>query len=93
MQKMQVLMQYGKVLSESLMSLSELYGTIDDIFESCGISKGDRGFFLGTGENDEEKFTLAIERLMEKDWFLPNVKVWIWVKGEIKEDLKAEYCK
>lgn len=92
MQKMQVLMQYGKVLSESLMSLSELYGTIDAIFESCGISKGDGGYFLGNGENDEEKFSLAIERLMQKDWFLPNVKVWIWVKDGTTEDLKAKYC-
>ena len=92
MQKMQVLMQYGKVLSESLMSLGELYGSIDDVFYSCGISKGEKGYFLGTGENDEEKFLQAIDKLKEKEWFLPNVKVWIWVTDEDTEDLKAKYC-
>lgn len=92
MQRMRVLMQYGKVLSESLMSLSELYGTIDSVFESCGITKGEAGYFLGNGDEDEAKFTLAIERLQEKEWFLPNVKVWIWEKDGATEDLKAKYC-
>lgn len=93
MQKMQVLMKYGKVLGEGLMSLSELYGTIDDVFESCGIVKGDRGFFLGNDDGDEEKFSMAIEKLRGIEWFCPNVKVWTWEKDGSSEDLIAKYCR
>jgi hypothetical protein len=86
--KMQIVMDDAKIVREKRYSLSGIHVALDKLFtDQLGMRKGDRGFYFGTGSShDFSRFGLAYSALSEKDWFLDNVKTWLYFNSDASYD-------
>ena len=99
--KMQIIMDDDKIARENRYNVQKIHAALDNYFVGkLGMKKASDGFFLGTGtSHDFSRFGLAYSTLSEKDWFLENVRTWLYFNSDasydpedyIVEDLK-EHC-
>ena len=74
---------------------------LDEIFKQQGLIRSGVGIYVGSGRaSDFANFWRIIWALAEKEWFMNNVKKWVWYNsddGRDKNDFVAEdiieFCK
>jgi hypothetical protein len=101
MVKIQIIMDEDKILREKKYNLSDLLYSLDRFMvDGLKFVKGDKGFYLGTeAQSDYANCGVAMSRLGREDWFLGNVKTWLFYINDdhggpddfIVEDMK-EFC-
>jgi hypothetical protein len=79
----------GKYNPEEILSL------LDDFMTgTIGFIKGDDGFYIGPGSNEDfARAGYAMTTLRKKDWFMKYVKVWLHYNSddaEIQNDFYVE---
>jgi hypothetical protein len=86
--KMQILMDDEKIVREKRYNVNKVHDALDTLFtEKLGMRKDSDGFYLGAGtSHDFSRFGLAYSTLSEKDWFLDNVKVWLYYNSDASYD-------
>jgi NADH:ubiquinone oxidoreductase subunit len=86
--KMQIVMDDAKIRRERKYSVEQIRQTLDNYFVSkLGMEKSAGGFYHGTGSGkDFSRFGLAYSVLSEKDWFLDNVKTWLYYNSDASYD-------
>ena len=86
--KMQIIMDEDKILREKKFSLEKMYGVLDSFFiNTLHLKKGKDGFYLGSNaRSDFGSFGRAMWTLSEKDWFLDNVKTWLYFNSDDSDD-------
>ena len=81
--KMLIEMDEDKIKREDKYDLSKINSYFDDLFARIDSFKDDDGLYInGTFES----FGAIVWRLSEQDWFLNNVKQWIWYTNENSSD-------
>lgn len=76
-----IVLDKEKILRENVYDLEKMYNAIDEMVQDCGLVKIDRHTYHCKG-NEKDLACLGIfihNRLMIQDWFLENVKEWIWI--------------
>jgi virulence-associated protein VapD len=101
MQKVRVVFDEQKILQEKRYSLSKISKAVDSVFvDRYGLVKGEDGFYLESGNSDDfTGFWSAILLLKDQDWFMENVKTWLWYNSDdslnpedfVIEDIKSHY--
>jgi len=87
MLKLKIVMDEEKIVHEGRYDLSVLLSTIDSIFMENGLPMQDDGVYMGTGkEDDYAKFWRIIWALAKKEWFMRNVKEWLWYNSDDGKD-------
>jgi hypothetical protein len=70
--------------------------------DEYGLVKGDNGFYLESGGKDDfVDFFGAILLLKDEEWFMDNVKTWLWFNSDDSanpedfaiDDIKAHYLR
>jgi NADH:ubiquinone oxidoreductase subunit len=86
--KMQIVMDDAKIERERKYRVEQIHQALDNYFVSkLGMKKASRGFYNGTGSGkDFSRFGLAYSTLSEKDWFLDNVKTWLYYNSDASYD-------
>jgi hypothetical protein len=86
--KMQIIMDDDKIAREKQYTVDKIHSTLDGYFiNKLGMKKGTDGFYLGTGSGtDFSRFGLAYSTLSEKNWFLDNVKAWLYYNSDASYD-------
>lgn len=86
--KMQIVMDDDKIAREQHYTVEKIHDALDSYFiNKLGMQKGSDGFYLGTGSSkDFSRFGLAYGSLSEKDWFLDNVKTWLYYNSDASYD-------
>ena len=101
MQKVQVVFDERKINMEKRYSLPKIVKAVDSVFvDRYGLIKGADGFYLESGCKDYfVDFWNAILFLKDQDWFIENVKTWLWFNSDDSvnpedfaiEDIKSHY--
>ena len=99
--KMQIIMDDAKIQREEYFDVTTINNVIDNyLVGKLGFHKADDGFYLGDGSKaDFSSFGLAFNTLRKKDWFINNVKTWLYFNSDasdspedfVIEDFK-EFC-
>jgi hypothetical protein len=100
-QKIQVILDEQKIEREKRYSPSKVAKAVDSVFvDRYGLIKGEDGFYLESGRKDDfADFWSAILLLKDQDWFMDNVKTWLWFNSDDSlrpddfaiEDIKSHY--
>ena len=101
MLKMQVIMGVKKIRREGVYDVEKIGQAIDSVLLSeYGFKKAAGGFYLESGKGDDyTNFWSAILMLKDEEWFLDNVKIWLWFNSDDSdnpedfaiEDLREHY--
>jgi virulence-associated protein VapD len=88
MKKVQIIMDENKIRAERKYDLSKIYRAIDSVFVGkYGLVKDDNGFYIESGrKNDFADFWNAILLLKSQEWFLDNVRTWLWFNSDDSSD-------
>jgi len=88
MLKLQVIMDEVKIRREKIYSAEKIYKAIDGVFvDDYGFVKGKDGFYYERGQKDDyANFWTGILLLKDQDWFMDNVKVWLWFNSDDSDD-------
>lgn len=86
--KMQIVMDDAKLQREGKYDIDKVHSAIDDYLVSeLGFHKAADGFYLGGGgRTDFSYFGLAFNTLRKKQWFLDNVKTWLYFNSDASDD-------
>jgi hypothetical protein len=81
-------MDEDKIRCREQHDVGKIYGTLDSfLIGKLGLQKADDGFYLGRGDGkDFSYFGLAFNTLRKKDWFLTNVKTWLYFNSDASDD-------
>lgn len=83
MLKLKITMNEAKIQSEKQYELSTIQSTLDAVFAQNSLSKMEDGLYTGTGKADDyAKFWSIIWSLAKKEWFMCNVKEWLWFNSD-----------
>lgn len=101
MLKLKIAMDETKIQSENKYELSTILSTVDAVFSRNGLKKIADGVYTGNGKADDyAKFWNIIWSLAKKDWFMRNVREWLWFnsdEGTDENDFSVEdilaFCK
>ena len=98
---MQLIMDSEKIRRENKLNCDKVNQAIDGLLLSeYKFIKTSDGFYLERGNaNDYTNFWCAILLLKDEDWFMDNVKTWLWYNSDdsddpddfVIEDLKGHY--
>jgi hypothetical protein len=88
MTKMQILLDDEKIRREKRYSAEKIRDFVDTVFiEKCKLTKDADGYYIGSGAGDDlMRFGKANYLLSSKDWFLENVKSWIFYCNDDTSD-------
>ena len=87
MLKLKIVMDEEKITHESRYDLSVLLSTLDSIFSNNDLPKQGDNMYAGTGKADDyAKFWRIIWALAKKEWFMQNVKEWLWYNSDDGKD-------
>lgn len=103
MLKMQVIMDNEKIHQEKVYKADKIQRAIDNLllFE-YGFAKSEDGFYFESGSSEDyTNFWSAILLLKDEEWFLNNIKTWLWFNSDDSdnpedfaiEDLREHYTK
>lgn len=76
-----IVLDEEKILRENKYDLTRMYEIIDELASDCGLVKIDKHTFHCKG-NEKDLACLGLfihDYLKSTDWFLSNVKEWIWI--------------
>ncbi|MEG2814018.1 MAG: hypothetical protein RSA79_05390 [Oscillospiraceae bacterium] len=85
MLKVEIVMDEEKILAEGKYSLEDIYFTIDKAYAQKNLKKTDKGIYVGSGK-DFCSFWNIILGLKKQDWFMSNVKKWLWYNSDDSDD-------
>ena len=87
--KMQIIMDDAKIEREKSFDLATVYTVMDGyLVGKLGLRKSDNGFYIGDGgKADFSSFGLAFNTLRKKDWFINNVKTWLYFNSDASDSL------
>jgi hypothetical protein len=94
-------MDDNKIVREKKYNATKVHSAINEFMEGqLELRRGANGFYYGDGSGkDFSRFGLAFNTLRKKDWFLNNVKTWLYFNSDasdepddfVVEDFK-DYC-
>ena len=73
-----IVMDEEKILRENIYSLKEIYKSIDELAEFSGMKKIDKYYYVSKNDTPSELGCFVCTHLEEKQWFMNNVKEWLW---------------
>ena len=101
MQKMQIILDEEKIRREAIYSFEKMQDAVDSVaVDQYGLRKASDGFYVGEGNaSDYTPFMCSIQKLKKLDWFVDNVKTWLWFNSDSSnnpddfaiDDIKAHY--
>ena len=77
-----MVMDEEKILRENIYSLEEIYKSIDELAEFSGMKKIDKYYYVSKNDTPSELGCFVCTHLEEKQWFMNNVKEWLWLDKE-----------
>jgi hypothetical protein len=86
--KMQIVMDDDKIAREKKYSAVKVQKAVDDfMLDELSLAKGSDGFYLGTDRRrDFSTFGIAFNTLRKRNWFLDNVKTWLYFNSDASSD-------
>ena len=86
--KMQIVMDDAKLRRDGKYNVEKIHCAIDSYMVSnLGFCKAADGFYLGDGgRTDFSYFGLAFNTLRKEQWFLDNVKTWLYFNSDASDD-------
>jgi virulence-associated protein VapD len=86
--KMQIVMDDAKIQRQKRYNVEKIHKTLDAfLMDKLGFSKSADGFYLGSGgKTDFSYFGIAFNTLRKKDWFVDNVKTWLYYNSDASDD-------
>lgn len=83
MLKMWIELDEEKILAEKKYDLASIHRVIKDSCASRGIYADKEGFYVG---GTFGKFGGLILGLSKEEWFMDNVKQWLWYNSDESDD-------
>lgn len=77
-----IVMDEEKILREGKYTLEEIYKNIDDLAEFSRMKKIDKYNYVSKNDTPSDLGCFAYSNLEEQDWFIDNVKEWLWLDKE-----------
>jgi hypothetical protein len=86
--KMQIIMDDQKIRRDKKYDVAKIHQALDSYMTvDLGLRKAQDGFYLGSNaRSDWSHFGLAFNMLRKKDWFLGNVKTWLYFNSDASDD-------
>jgi len=86
--KMQIVLDHEKIAREQRYNAQKIQAALDNyMVNKLQLRKGDNGFYLGADpRKDFSRFGLAFSTLSDQDWFLDNVKTWLYFNSDSSDD-------
>jgi len=86
--KMQIVMDKDRIAREQKYNPDKIQAALDNyMVEKLHLQKEDEGFYLGTNpQKDFSRFGLAFSTLSDQEWFLANVKTWLYFNSDSSDD-------
>jgi virulence-associated protein VapD len=90
--KMQIVMDDDKITNENRCSVDKIYAALDNyLVDRLQMKKAEGGFYLGADQHrDFSRFGRAFSMLSDQDWFLDNVKTWLYFNSDSSDDFIIE---
>lgn len=101
MLKLEIVLDREKIEAEGKYDWEAMQAILDEIFKQQELIRSGVGIYVGSGRaSDFASFWSAIWALAEKEWFMNNVKKWVWYNSDdgrdendfTTEDI-IEFCK
>ena len=88
MLQMQVVLDIEKINQDKVYNAEKIQQAIDSVLLSeYKLVKTAGDIYLGSGsEDDYASFWNAILTLKDEEWFLNNVKTWLWFNSDDSDD-------
>ena len=77
-----IVMDEEKILREGKYTLEEIYKNIDDLAEFSRMKKIDKYYYVSKNDTPSDLGCFVWSNLEEQDWFIDNVKEWLWLDKE-----------
>ena len=77
-----IVMDEEKILREGKYTLEEIYKNIDDLAEFSRMKKIDKFYYVSKNDTPSDLGCFVWSNLEEQDWFIDNVKEWLWLDKE-----------
>ncbi|RBQ27623.1 hypothetical protein [Arcobacter sp. CECT 9188] len=77
-----IVMDEEKILREGKYTLEEIYKNIDDLAKFSRMKKIDKYNYVSKNDTPSDLGCFAYSNLEEQDWFIDNVKEWLWLDKE-----------
>ena len=74
-----IVMDEEKIIREGKYTLEEIYKNIDDLAEFSRMKKIDKFYYVSKNDSPSDLGCFVWSNLEEQDWFIENVKVWLWL--------------
>lgn len=71
-----------KIIREGKYTLEEIYKNIDDLAEFSRMKKIDKFYYVSKNDTPSDLGCFVWSNLEEQDWFIDNVKEWLWLDKE-----------
>lgn len=77
-----IVMDEEKIIREGKYTLEEIYKNIDDLAEFSRMKKIDKFYYVSKNDSPSDLGCFVWSNLEEQDWFIENVKEWLWLDKE-----------
>lgn len=77
-----IVMDEEKILRENIYSLENIYNSIDELAEFSGMKKIDKYYYVSKNDTPTDLGCFVCSNLEEQQWFMNNVKEWLWLDKE-----------
>ena len=77
-----IVMDEEKIIREGKYTLEEIYKNIDDLAEFSRMKKIDKFYYVSKNDTPSDLGCFVWSNLEEQDWFIENVKEWLWLDKE-----------
>ena len=77
-----IVMDEEKIIREGKYTLEEIYKNIDDLAEFSRMKKIDKYYYVSKNDTPSDLGCFVWSNLEEQDWFIDNVKEWLWLDKE-----------
>ena len=77
-----IVMDEEKIIREGKYTLEEIYKNIDDLAEFSRMKKIDKFYYVSKNASPSDLGCFVWSNLEEQDWFIDNVKEWLWLDKE-----------
>ena len=77
-----IVMDEEKILREGKYTLEEIYKNIDYLAEFSRMKKIDKFYYVSKNDTPSDLGCFVWSNLEEQDWFIDNVKEWLWLDKE-----------
>jgi len=73
-----IIMDEEKIINENKYDLDLIYKEIDRLAEFAGMKKIDKHNYISKNDSPSELGCFALTNLEKHEWFVNNVKEWLW---------------